>query len=574
MPLPIVVCPVEGPGCDATSLVQALDLVADGGVIEFTEGRYDTLGPEVFVDVTLRGRAGEDVTLFTTWEETLSFTPGTSVVLEDLTIESGPYFEAIYVDEATLLARRLTLPGAEHATQTVGLVVEGGVVTVEDSTFSGHRVIAPGLDHQGAAIAVDGGSLKLTRVTIEDCFGAHVGALGAVESTVTVVDSLFQRNVSAIDGGAMHLNATATTVLGSHFLLNEAWGDGGGALSVLDGSVVTVGDSVFEGNSGWHGGAILAALPPDGFEPVGLELRGTSFVGNAASIHGGAIKAEGGHVVDVEASRFTGNTAEHGGAIIVFDGVDLDVGTTGFCDNAAIQDSGAIDLGSATARVWNSWFGENQASSNGGAIGAWEVELGLDHVALLGNRSAEGGGLFISGGFLALTNSLIAYTTSGDGAQGTGDAIAAVHDAFWENTDVHVRIDGVEAFPEGDGNFARPPDLAVWTPGDARCEPEVFRLGADSPLRDAGTGLDADGSTADVGPLGGPDAPVIDTGDADTDTDSDSDTDTDTDSDTDPLDDTDLDPADWWLSGGGCATAPGPGGLGLIGVLLLRRRRR
>lgn len=178
--------------------------------------------------------------------------------------------------------------------------------------------IANGRDEFDSAGLLNSGTLLL-----EDCnFTANQRGLITTSGSITTIRNCTFSNNQAENGGGL-ANFGTMTIEDSTFLMNEAVDDNG---------------------SGGGGGAIFnSVVSPQ------LEISGTNFMGNTATLGGGAIQNNGSSLI-IQNSQFLDNRAL---------GFTSGEGGTG----------GAILGGSLTAI--NNRFSGNQASSVGGSIGVF-----------------------------------------------------------------------------------------------------------------------------------------------------------------------------------------------------------
>lgn len=143
------------------------------------------------------------------------------------------------------------------------------------------------------------------------------------------------------------------------------------------GGTLIVKGSTFTGNKATnHGGAIYS----DGSGT--LTVIGSTFTGNKATNYGGAIYNEGMGSFTVSNSTFTGNTAENGGAINNYVVNNFNVIGSNFTGNNATGNGGAISNFVTSFNVINSTFTGNIGGSSGGAISG-----GGDHSTITINNS-------------------------------------------------------------------------------------------------------------------------------------------------------------------------------------------
>ena len=151
-----------------------------------------------------------------------------------------------------------------------------------------------------------------------------------------------------------------------------------------------------------------------------LEITDSVFGGNAATVvsnyggEGGAVYA-GSLVlnVDVTRSTFTGNSAaNHGGAIRTADGGTLTVSESTFTGNEATLHGAAIAANGGTLTVTDSTLTGNTASGVGGAIFAQNTAAMVKYSVVAQNSADTASGLYSNGGSLTVYQSLVADNTS------------------------------------------------------------------------------------------------------------------------------------------------------------------
>jgi len=380
---------------------------------------------------------------------------------------SGTYREA----EITPTVDNLTILGEEYsaanAPQDVSTplsppVFIDGELTEGDAT-SRHRI-------------VDAKGLKITFKNVRLRNGGVEGYGGAVKAfQVMVEDSVFNDN-DAVGGGAIYVSTDGYTppcvgpigslfgptsicapvlanppalplisVVGSEFTDNGTGSSINGGALYASGGTVTSNGSTFSGNE-----ALLAQEPPLASDGAGgailaqlVVVYGSTFTGNKALFHGGAISATtirvfpstespkvasvfdsnealgdsnsdgyGGALwadqVEVEASSFVSNLADSGGAIASAAELNtapvtpavpvtgtVSVTASTFETNSATVDGGAVlnkAVGGSTT-VYNSTFSANHAGNAGGGVYAQDA-LSVSFSTFDANTADVSGGVF------------------------------------------------------------------------------------------------------------------------------------------------------------------------------------
>ena len=226
--------------------------------------------------------------------------------LEDVRF-SGPGFdalgEAIYARNSSILARRtrfedLRLQPLQAPQGQSAVVLEHSVALFDQCTFErnatslfGAHIWSRNSDtrvtrstfgecwgYAGTALAVLGGSLTLSEVTVQGAtsMAAPGAGLFASSAEITIAECIFERNV--VDGGRE-----------------------GGAIAV-SGGTLDVTDSWFDGNVAGDGGAISIA------GGAHASMQRSTFIRNRAHFDGGAIHVGQG-LLDGERLVFNGNAA-------------------------------------------------------------------------------------------------------------------------------------------------------------------------------------------------------------------------------------------------------------------------
>jgi predicted outer membrane repeat protein len=185
-------------------------------------------------------------------------------------------------------------------------------------------------------------------------------------STVTLTNCSIINSKSNGSGGAIYGNGNLT--LNNCVISNNYSYDEGGAIRILSGGNLTVTDSVFENNtSGSYcsGGAI-------DITNSSFSCSNTNFVGNIASMYGGAIyfNSSSSYILTITDCTFSNNTSKSGysgGAIYCY-GILNCSGSTFTQNSTYSSNGGAIFFeGNFDSTIINNTFASN-FSYNGGAI--------------------------------------------------------------------------------------------------------------------------------------------------------------------------------------------------------------
>jgi len=164
-----------------------------------------------------------------------------------------------------------------------------------------------GISAVSAAVTVTGGS----RITGNRNFSGRGGGLHAVDSTVTIGRSLFEKNSAGYEGGGIHLTRGTLNLMSSIKLVRNVADEDGGAISTT--GDVAVNESLgtritVEANSaGEAGGGLYIGYTGEPIVLFGLTVRN-----NLAGEEAGGIYVQSSKSVTVRDSTFTGNRAAAG----------------------------------------------------------------------------------------------------------------------------------------------------------------------------------------------------------------------------------------------------------------------
>jgi predicted outer membrane repeat protein len=256
----------------------------------------------------------------------------------------------------------------------------------------------------------------------------------------------------------------------------------------------------------------------------------------------------------------TGGYAEFGGGVQVGGGSVLTLHNVHISDNFAVQHGGGIYAELGTVNADRLSLENNWAGLSGGGLFGERIELQFRRSLVLGNRAEEGGGGFYVWSSESrrwdTTNSLFAYNSAPEGSAitqyGHNTDHYVINNTFVDNhtdesgTGVYrllsgeaVLINNLFAYNSADplmaagngtlfpisnglwgntgsvfegtqpngGGVQDQPDPLVWV-NDANPNNDVWLLRPSSPMIDAGIPdvFDSDGSIADIGYAGGPEA--------------------------------------------------------------------
>jgi predicted outer membrane repeat protein len=384
---------VVGTGTAASCTAQALSAaVAAGGIVTFDCGGAATIAVgspitlSIIKDTVIDGGGqvvldGGGTTRVLDFESPNYRATTTTVTLEHLTIAHG---------KATGTAIAQAPPPCSQGTGIdgggAGIFVRDGILHVVDVTFDDNHAAALGPD-------VGGGAIYAT------------GSLGVV-----VVGSRFTSN-SGSNGGAIGSLNSDLTVVDATFAGNQATGEGENTIDSA--CAVNGGESGNGGNSG--------AIGIDGGSDGKVTICGCTFANNSAGALAGAIGRTADNAtqtVAIDRSTFDGNTSVDGGGALYIHNCDLDITASTFSNNSA-PGAGAIQADSTTIDFVNDTFSGNSALKGlGGALSLFSNGGTIQSCTFAENHSDGGSGLFaaaIAGGTtLTIEDTIFANNTTQD----------------------------------------------------------------------------------------------------------------------------------------------------------------
>lgn len=431
-----------------------------------------------------------------------------------------------------------------------GLVAgAGGLVRLVRSRFEANLAVLS--DSQsvgdGGIIAAYDSDVDLVASALVGSTGGTGGAIYASATepghtvTLEVAEILDTRAVG--DGGQIYLDGPVElSVRGA--ILTGGVASNGGILALGEGGPVA--DVAFtdltDGYAVLNGGAVLVRSGSFTFDSGALR--------DSRAVYGGSLAVED---VDGPPPSVTLTSALVGGSLAILEGggiyaatgeitlTDVSIGSNGASEPEDPQDptynpggGGMRITGDADVRAIRVTLCENSAWNGGGALVDTTARLAWRNLRVLENAALDdGGGIVVEGAGLDLSYS----SFIGNSSQfGRGAALSAYADVSLDTTLIGWSVGGIAVHVgkppvEPTGAVARGPatawwanergDLAGYVPeGPLATDPLVrYALGTGcnaqqdwhswySPLRDASLdgALDPNGSIADIGAYGGPDA--------------------------------------------------------------------
>ena len=334
--------------CTESALAAAL---AAGGIVTFACG-----GEPVTIDVTAPLSVTSDTVLDGGGLITLNGGDGTRI------LEIASAFD---LDTPSVIVKGMGFergyspPGGDQTAIGGGAIYKsGGTLTVIDSTFVRNHAPGSGQDVAGGAIyGFGGGPIVIVGSTFSDNSASDGGAVGSLQTDMTIVNSVLADNAATGTGGnpgnggaggAIYLDGTdqATVLCGAVLRDNSAGAIGGGLFRVSN-----TGDGTFEMDRSAVSGNRV---------PAGAE----------SSLAGGMYLQ--GLAVTITASTVSTNEADYNGGVWLGENTTVDMTNVTIAGNRALafHGGGLWLAGEPTGRLLNVTIARNQSSGDDGQAGA------------------------------------------------------------------------------------------------------------------------------------------------------------------------------------------------------------
>jgi Ca2+-binding RTX toxin-like protein len=327
-------------------------------------------------------------------------------------IDAGELFRVLHVSSgADLTLRNLTIRNGAGVFGA-GVYVNAGQLTLNDTTVTGSTASGSVTNSHGGGIAIESGSLNLTRATISENDAAIDGAgFYATNSNINLVDSSIRNNTAGRSGGGIAVVASNIQIAGSGIAFNSSTDDGGG-VAIGSGSVVSVAGTVINSNSSDEfGGGIYVA---DG----SLFMIDSTIAGNQAAASGGGLNNEQG-TITIRRTTISNNAATiSGGGIDNFQG-SIGISQATISGNTAGEDGGGVvNFAEGAVEFQSSTIVNNSAGDTGG--GLWSTGVARSGNTIVALNFSENGSRDVSGSVTSLGTNLIG---DGGGTNGIIDGV-------------------------------------------------------------------------------------------------------------------------------------------------------
>jgi len=380
---------------------------------------------------------------------------------------------SVYADDTTITTCDFT----SLSDAFTRINVNGGAITIDcDGTIliPFHFVIrkdvvieATGeliLDGEGESLfflVSEGASLTVKNITFQNGNGLDGGAI-INNGTLSIENSRFINNQST-QGGAI-FNQGIVTISDSEFVDNSVSIEGtsefyGGAIFSFGEGELTVNNTRFIGNEANYGGAIAVISSS-------LTISESYFENNIAQLYGGAILQYQG-LITITDTQFVGNQSADGGAISASD-TFLNLSGSQFTANVASVRGGALVIAPETrVSILNSTFSENRADDEGGVIYSMG-QITIVNSTFWDNHAALGDVLYNIGTDVYTASAVIQHSTLVNGDE--TDESALIHSGEYSGVGLFATIisDTHEVCSGTEGIIADATNLASHACGEAQ----------------------------------------------------------------------------------------------------------
>lgn len=499
-----------GPAIDPLELVvdtaiDAVDVAPGDGVCATVGGvctlraAIDESNASTTTEVVIRVEAGIHPTLSIAGAGENGNATGDLDVWDSTTIEGGGAVvsgndldRVLHVRNGGLTLVDLTLADGT-APNGGGLRVDGGAVTLTNSTISGNVATT-----SGGGVHLAGGALTVASSAVSGNTApgtADAGGIDQAGGILKITDSVIAGNVAGRQGGG--LRSAGTLTLTDSVVEDNTSGDGGGGLLLLAEATIT--GSTITGNvagPGAYGGGILHTQGD-------LTVRASTIADNTAGGGAGFFNDATATVVD---STISGNTAvaadgAHSGGGIHHSRGNLTVTGSTVVGNTTAVDGGGVFADAGTLTVLSSTIHGNSAADLGGGLWFGGNDADLRGVTVTDNTAPTGAAIFRDAGTITVSGSVIA----GEATDCSGTVVSGGY---------NIGSDGSCGLMQSTDQVGVDPRLATLADNGG---PTLTRIPfADSPLVDvipAGTVGLCDGTLAtDQRGLARPAGPACDVG--------------------------------------------------------------
>jgi len=327
------------------------------------------------------------------------------------------------------------------------------------------------------------------------------GGMYLSSSSPTLTDMTFIQNFATLQGGGIYMDSSNAFL--NHITFTENNAQDGGGMYLYD-SNPNMTDIYLDWNfaSETGGGIGMYAADPT--------INAVTLTSNSAALRGGGMDLYSSHPTISHASLVGNETNYDGGGMYLYHS-NPTISLLTLTENLAERNGGGMFVAASNPTMTQLAVGGNYAIYSGGGMFLSASNPTITQSVVAGNFAGyEGGGMYLNNSAPRVQGSIVSYN-SGDGFNIYNSSPNRLPSLTYNNAydpDATKNLSGVEL---GDTNLTVEPGFLIkpiWDPIKEVWGFEDFHLATDSPLINAGAPdtVDPDGSRADIGIYGGPDA--------------------------------------------------------------------
>jgi hypothetical protein len=317
----------------------------------------------------------------------------------------------------SLRVEHLSVIGGQPTSDVGGgiYVLSGSLTLIDSRVATNSAAYGGGIFQAGAGGRVDAiDSLIEFNTTSNQGGGLYVSGSAAFTNTQVL------SNTANMHGGGVHVQNGRTAVIGGVFAYNRAVNGNGGAIN-LNNSLTLSGTQLIS-NTALNGGGVQQWNTG-----YAIAITNTRFERNFARSIGGGAAVSG--TLSISHSTFVTNTVDSGNGNSTFGGgvyagdasqiaATTFTGNTAFCiygGSCSYANGGGLYISGKPLTLTNVVFARNQAGRLGGGLNTDHAATRLVNVVFSGNSAGWGGGLFHDYGSGMLSNVLFNGNVAGWG---------------------------------------------------------------------------------------------------------------------------------------------------------------
>ncbi len=333
-----------------------------------------------------------------------------NVTLSDTQVRSNAagHGGGVYADSSSIT---LTSSGGEISSNSA-ITYGGGAYVVAGNVVLTGTQISNNVSSQGGGVYVNAGLITLHSAHVAGNYATFGGGIHIAGGNVALNDTQLVSNTATSGGGGVSLFGSSTMLSVSHGSMNYNSATQGGGLYVLQGHATVQGTQIL-GNKVFDGGGGVDILYGD------ATLNAVKIIDNSSNQAGGGVHLRYSNaVLAMNGGEIRSNTAiTTGGGVHVAAG-HATLGDVQILDNAA-ENGGGLFSNGGYVTVTQSLVAGNQATGAGGGVCALAGFVTLTGTQVLGNAAgSEGGGVFVWEGLTTIDHTQLSHNAASTGGAG------------------------------------------------------------------------------------------------------------------------------------------------------------